>query len=167
MLTLIISFALIKTNNRRENNIRNNYNTLDEFVLSTIKKCPPKLGECLKASAETLLNDASLDEVMSVMKLHIHEADIFNSCHQITHEFGRIEYKKSKNIKEVFNKGNYVCYEGFFHGATEAYFLDKNISMDVTDPKFKDSIPKVCGQEKDYKKIMIYMYLVCTALVKQ
>ncbi len=138
-------------------NIRNNYTTLDEFILSALDNCPQQEKKCLKVSAKLLLDNASFDEVMSVIERNIHDANIFKTCHQITHEFGRIEYEKSKNIREVLGRSNHVCYEGYFHGAAEAYFLDQNISLQVTDERFKNSIPNVCGQIKNYLNSDLYM----------
>ena len=150
LVIVIFSLSVQLAEKYSKKSVLGNYASVDEFVLSTIDKCPPKLGPCLRASAEILLNNLSHEEVISVLERHIKEPEVFNSCHQITHEFGRIEYERTKDIRKVFNIGSYICYEGFFHGAAEAYFLDKHISIRKIDNKFKSSIPSVCGMISDH-----------------
>lgn len=153
----LVTLLIQTTNSILVKNARQAYPSLEEFVLSTINKCSQKDGQCLKESAELLLLNASLDEVMTVLENHINEPDVFNTCHQITHEFGRIEYEKNKDIRTVLGGENYACYEGYFHGATEAYLLDKNISLDPNEKDLWTSVPMVCGQVKDYLNSDLYV----------
>lgn len=108
-------------------------------------------GECLRNSAQQLLAQFTIEDIISAFKKHEASDKIFlDKCHLLAHYLGQELYKESKNIAEVFSRVTPDCLAGLFHGAVEGYFIENKIAFFSNPDTIKKEVFKICSNEKSF-----------------
>jgi len=109
---------------------------------------------CYKNLANELSASFSLKDNLAIIAKNEDIPQIYNRCHELTHYLGRNEYQKTKNISASYVSCNSTCQGGCYHGVTEEYLHEKNLSIDSS--QFETSIKEMCGKSADYQRPYIY-----------
>lgn len=126
-------------------------------IITELTSCDKEKQNCQSSVAKRLMDRFTLEQIFLALEENKSDPEINNICHGITHYLGAIEYQRTKDIPHVYNSCKHVCYEGCFHGATEAYFMDKKIPLlDVNDKDLLKEIPNVCGRRERHESVDFY-----------
>jgi hypothetical protein len=75
-----------------------------------------------------------------------------SECHHLTHEIGRVAWKKTKDMYAAFNSGFDVCDFGFYHGVVEG------VAIDLGRERFMAEVPAMCDSFMDNYTFRLQCY---------
>lgn len=131
----------------------------DDYVRSQMEICA-KFGNrspCYKEITDLFLREFKPGEVLAIFKRNEQNKEIFSRCHEVGHYVGRILYRQTKSIKDVYGQCNImVCGVGCQHGAAEEYFREQNVSVTNDDQTIGQFVAIACGKEEDYERPILY-----------
>ena len=132
------------------------------FVVDKLTACadPSTYAQrtyCLKAAAKNIVQNVRLEDFSKSIRENESKPGIFNNCHEVSHYIGRLEYQKSKNMRNLFSRCEHICLDGCYHGAVEGYFIEKNITLSTENyDKVSKEVAKICGKLEDYDVPELY-----------
>lgn len=133
---------------------------LSKYVMDKASACHKTQSRtsCLKSAAEDIFRNTSTEKFLSIVKENEKNPAIFNTCHDLSHYIGRLEYQKEKNLPKVFSQCQHVCLDGCYHGAVEGYFISKDIVLSEDNMSLVGSeLAKLCGKAEDYNVVEVYI----------
>lgn len=125
-----------------------------DYITGKMKNCEVISSEkCLREAAVDLLDKFTLPEIAQVLEKNETTPEYFGKCHVAAHYLGQEAYRKTKDITQVFTQSNFSCFGGLFHGAVEAYFIEKNVQVEaVTDVEIAKLVPQICSETEKYQR---------------
>lgn len=108
--------------------------------------------DCYKNVATVLFSQFSLREILDRFAQTEKAVEVFSRCHEVAHFLARMTYEEKKNIPQVFSQCTFTCHGGCYHGAMEAYLMEKKITEtgDVEE-RLRNEMATVCGKSEDYE----------------
>lgn len=122
------------------------------YIKSMMKICFTNgKDECYKNVSDLLFDQFGLKETLRIFAENEKAPEIYSRCHEVTHFLSRRDYGIEKSVKKVFDKCDFTCHGGCYHGAMEAYLKEesKNDNGDY-EATFRRVVPTLCGKKGDY-----------------
>lgn len=92
---------------------------------------------CYKKELIDLTNDKGPDAALAILKQE-YDTNTFikGECHQLTHVIGRATLDRYKDLGIAYQKGDYFCASGYFHGVSEEIITQKGAAYMFKNAKY-------------------------------
>ncbi len=87
--------------------------------------CTDSDDECWSRFYVTLIEERGSAVALSDLKYRFENGSGRGFCHENLHEIGQVAYRETGSMSAAFERGDYFCRAGFFHGVLEGVFLEE------------------------------------------
>lgn len=159
LLTIILISLIFFKKDNNHSLVEAEKNILSQFTNCYSNQSLEK-SKCYKDSAKYLSNNFNLNTIFSVLEKTESHQEVFEACHSTLHFLGQYEYERINDISKALEKGNPICFAGFYHGILESYLAQKNLSNSKDSViALRKELPTLC--KKNISKNIIKNYNEC------